>query len=143
MEINKKDITLWLNGLAFVLALVATIVLSIANNTRGFSLVSGGEVVAYSVIAVVLIAVVVAMGALKGEQNPITTLAGVAAIFLMVFAFGTAILERIDLFGGLFSWDNLNSAGWGIFYMTVAAVVLYLASAVLLIVSSFRENAKA
>ncbi len=142
MNINKKDVTLWINVAAFVLSLIATIVLTVANYTRGFSLVGGATVTVYAVVALLLVAACLVLSVRFGSQSLLAAASGIAAVVLMTFAFGTVILERIDLFGGLFSWDNLNTAGWGVFYLTAAATVLFLLAIVLLIVNAFRDNRK-
>ena len=52
------------------------------------------------------------------------------------------ILSRILLISGLFSWNSMNTAGWKVFYVSVASMVCYVVSIILLIISAFLKTVK-
>ena len=65
-----------------------------------------------------------------------------AAVGLFAAVICGMILSRILLISGLFSWNSMNTAGWKVFYVSVASMVCYVVSIILLIISAFLKTVK-
>ena len=64
------------------------------------------------------------------------------AIALYMYTLGGAAIQRVMLIAGLFSYNANNTAGWNIFYVSVAAWVCLLVGIVFLIIGSFTKSVK-
>lgn len=66
----------------------------------------------------------------------------VGSIVLFVYAFGNMLSARVLMIAGLFSYNQGNTEGWSVFYVTIAATVLFILAILAMIVASFMSTAK-
>lgn len=141
---NKKfGPATYVNALAGILGaagLVSTILCSTKSNAHALPTLT--TLVAGAVVAIALILVALWAPTKKGNHDPICAVAVLAAIAIFSAIIGNIISERVILISGLFSYNSGNMIGWSVFYVSVAAMVCYVAAILLLIIGSFLKSVK-
>ncbi len=143
MNLKKQGIAFYLNVLAVILSAVGLgLTIHSSTMTTDNVLLGFTTIVAAGVIGIVLECVAVYLPNRMGNHDPISAISVLASIALLCYVFGQCILQRITMIAGLFSFNSGNTAGWQVFYVTVAAVACLLVAIVLLIVGSFLKSVK-
>lgn len=140
-----KKLTLggYLNAVAVLTGIVG-LVLVIFGHTMSAAngLTNIATVVALGIVGVVAAFVTLFSTFKSGNHNTLGAACGLAAIALYLYVIGTSASQRVLMIAGLFSYNSMNTEGWRVFYVNVAAWVLLLLGALLLIVSSFMKSVK-
>lgn len=140
---KKQGLAFYLNAAAAVLGVagvgcaVYSSVMTADNGLTNLSMVAVA-----GVVGVLLAALAMFTPARMGDHNPVTAVAVLGAIALYSYVYGQCVLQRIMLIAGLFSYNAGNTAGWGVFYATVACAVCMLVACVLLMVGGFCKSVK-
>ncbi len=129
---SKLSIVAGILGLAGTIALYASSAISVSN-----ALVSLTTLVAFGVIGAVLCVVA---GQIKNDI--VSLVASAAGVFLMVYAFGSMLNERVLMIAGLFSYNAGNTEGWNVMYVMIASVVLFVLASVVQIIAAFKSSKK-
>lgn len=141
---KKKGLAFYLNGIAFVLGIAGVILTVYSSNvTADNNLQNLPLLIAGGVAALVLVLVAMIVPGIKGvNHDPITAVSVLAAIALYSYVFGQCILQRVMLIAGLFSFNSGNTAGWQVFYITIAAVACLFVGAIFMVIGSFCKSVK-
>ena len=135
--LKKQNTTFWLSAAAILIAVVGIVMLTLSNGVKGYSINS---------YALILVAVIVAIGLnvtgtyftdKQGAHSPIVAALSLASVLLLGFALGNILLNRLVLASALFTYDAVNTIGWGVFYNSIFAIGAFLTSSILISVSSF------
>lgn len=133
----------YVNVLAAILGiagLISTVLCSTKSSAHALPTLT--MLVVGSVAAILLIGVALWSPAKNGNHDPICAVAVLGAIAIFSVVIGNIISERVILISGLFSYNSGNMVGWSVFYVSVAAIVCYVAAVLLLIVGSFLKSVK-
>ena len=143
MSVNKRGPGAILGALACVLGIAGLITMVISSTMS-----SGNALYSLTLLVVLAVAGVVLAGLLfagpqswKGHAH-LSLLSIVGAIALFTVVMGNVISSRVMLVAGLFSYNSGNTAGWSVFYVTVASVICFLVAIVALIVGAFTKPSK-
>jgi hypothetical protein len=140
--LKKAGVTFYLNVVACILSLVASILFIASNATRGYAVLNGGAGIAFAVLAVLLIAGGAFLSIKFGSQHYLTAIVKLVALVFLCLAMGILLSDRVGLASSLFTWDSHNSVGWGAFYSSVVCIIFILLSVIILIVNAFFDNRK-
>lgn len=141
--IKKQGKAFYFNVLSAVLGIAALIAMVISSTmTEAYALNSFSLYVLGTIVGIILIALIIYSANHWGNQDYIGALSGVAAVALFSAVIGGIIMNRILLISGLFSWNSGNTPGWNVFYASVAAIVCFVVSILLLIIGSFLKSVK-
>ncbi len=139
----KKGAGLVIEAVGIVLAVVATVVMAYSNSiSSDYALASFGTYIAFAVVGIALACVAIWADLADVARGLVTMLCLGVAVFLLTYAGIQVVGERIIAISSLFSWNSANATGWTVFYSTVATLVLYLVSSVVLVIGSFLPIAK-
>ena len=142
MTNNKKALAFYLNAVAVVLG-VAGVVLTVASGlVSADSPLQNMSLLAVAGVAGVVLAALGVWSGGKGNHTPVTAVCVLGAIALYSYVYGQCILQRVVLIAGLFSFNSGNTAGWQVFYVTIAAVACLIVGALLMVVGSFYKSVK-
>lgn len=141
--IKKQGAGFYFNALAVVTGLAALIAM-VASSTmsQAYALNSFPLFVVGAAAGILLIAAAVYAANRWGNYDYVSTISIVAAVALFSAVIGGIIMNRILLISGLFSWNSANMVGWDVFYTSVASIVCYVVSILLLIIGSFLKSVK-
>ncbi len=128
--------------LAAVLLGVAGTVLLILCGTMDYtySLSAFPLLLTAAVAGIILILAAVITPLFLGSQNIVSTVSILAGIACFTFVIGDIFSERAMMISGLMTWNAQNTAGWNVFYMTIACAVCLGISILIMIVSAFMDN---
>lgn len=141
--IKKQGKAFYFHVLSAVLGIVALIAMVISSRmTEAYALNSFPMFVFGAVAGIILIGIIIYAANRWGNYDYVGTLSGVAAVVLFSAVIGGIIMNRILLISGLFSWNSGNTPGWSVFYASVAAIVCFVVSILLLIIGSFLKSVK-
>ncbi len=130
--------------LAVVFALVGVVMTFICSNENAaYNLSALGTIVCMEIVAAVLIICGLFLNGQKENTDLFGIIPTLASIVVFMLTIGKLISERILLISGLFSYNSQNTAGWQVFYLTVAAIVALLLAVLATIISSFLASKKA
>lgn len=140
---KKRGLGLYVNAVAVVLA-IAGIVAAVMCSTMSadYALGSLGLYIAGVVASIALVCLSVWSASRAEDNGSISTIAIAVAVFVLAFVAISMIGARVLLASGLFTWNSGNAIGWSVFYTTVVAAVLLIASAVVLVVGAFMPTFK-
>ena len=141
--LKKQGAGFYFQALAAVVAAAAMITMVISSNISiAEALNSLSMYLLEAAAGIVLILVAVYSSNRFGNYDYISTIAMMAAVGLFAAVICGMILSRILLISGLFSWNSMNTAGWKVFYVSVASMVYNVVSIILLIISAFLKTVK-
>ncbi|SEA33138.1 hypothetical protein SAMN02745687_02540 [Lachnospiraceae bacterium NK3A20] len=124
-----------LSVIVIIAGIVATFICSSAN--AAYALSSLGAIVGLEIAAVLLALCALIVNGRSDRRATFGILPTLCSVIVLMLTIGRLINERILLISGLFSYNSQNTAGWQVFYITVAAVVLLLASVLCQIIGAF------
>lgn len=135
--IKKLGVSFWLLAVTVVLAVVGFITVLMANATQGYAISNLGLNIAAVIVAAVCVLGVAYFSA-SGDCHSIIVFAlSAVAVVLFMYAFSNVLINRAELASALFTYDAVNTVGWGVFYKSVVAMVCCLASAIIVTVNAF------
>lgn len=138
---KKQSLSFYLNAVTCVLGIAGLVTLIISSTMSSANALHGLPLLAVLAVGgIVLIALAMYMSSRNGLAVYISFASVVAAIALFTTVVGNTISSRILLISGLFSFNSGNMVGWNVFYVTVASIVCFLVSVLLLIVGSFMKS---
>lgn len=141
--LKKLTIGGYLNAVAVMTGLIGVILVIYGHMTSSANaLVNFGVVAALGFVGVAATLVELLSTAKLGNHNPLAAACGLVGIALYLYVIGTSASQRILMIAGLFSYNSMNTEGWRVFYINVAAWVLLLVGALLLVISSFMRSVK-
>ena len=140
---TKRGVGFYLDAVGIVLA-VAGLVVTVISSTMSAdnALPSLPMYVAGIVAGIVLAALSVVFGGKKGDTSVVSLLTCAAAVFLLAFVAISVIGSRVLLASGLLTWNASNTVGWSVFYVSVAATICLIVSALFLVVGAFAPTSK-
>ena len=141
--LKKQGVTLYLVAGACLLTIVGIILTCVSSGVQGYAITSLGIILFASIAAIVLMVAGVILTDRFGAHHVAVFAVNLVAMILLCVAFGDIIMERAVLASAQFSYDAVNSVGWGVLYSSIAGLVLFLLSAILLVVGSFFKGRKA
>lgn len=131
-----------LPAVAFVGALVGLIAVLISNAVPGFSIGGIVWVVLELVGALVCVAAAIALSLLFEDKQIFVFVLNLAALALLMLAFGGVIVQRAILASAQFTYDKENALGWSALIPSFVTIGTCLVSAVLLTVNAFLSEKK-
>lgn len=141
--IKRQNIAFYLTVVAFILTIVGIIMSCLSNGVETYEMMSLGAILACAIIAAVLLALSVWLADKFGAKHFLTEIVLVAAMILLMVAIAYLISERAVLAGYQFTYEKDNMEGWKALDEAIAALALFLVSAILLIVGAFfKDKAK-
>lgn len=142
--INNLTFAKILNIVTALLIFVAIIITSVSNSVRGYGINYFGLVITFSVIAFLAVALS-AIFADKFKKSYIVDIALFISMVFMMVCFALVINSRTELIGTLWitALDSVNPLAVSAMNTGTASFVLYLLSALLILVSSFFNFKKA
>lgn len=141
--IKKQGAGFYFNALAAVAGLAALIAMVVSSTmSQAYALNSFPLFVLGAAAGILLIAAAVYAANRWGNYDYVSTISVVVAVALFSAVIGGIIMNRILLISGLFSWNSANMVGWDVFYASVASIVCYVVSILLLIIGSFLKAVK-
>lgn len=141
--LKKQGAGFYIQALALAAAVAAVITMVISSNiSAAESLNSLHTYLVEALVGIAMILVAVYASNRFGNYDLISTIALMAAVGLFSAVICGMILSRVLLISGLFSWNSMNTLGWRVFYVSVASMVCYLVSIILLIISAFLKTTK-
>ncbi len=93
-----------------------------------------------AIAGVILILAAMITPLFLGNQNIVSTLSILAGIACFTYVIGDIFRERAMMISGLMTWNAQNTAGWNVFYMTIACAACLGISILLTIISAFMDN---
>lgn len=143
MNIKNQGPAFYCNVLAAILG-IAGVILTIVSSTMTVdnALPNITVLAVAGIIGVILVAVAAYLPNRRGNSDLISAAAVLGTIALYMYTLGGAAIQRVMLIAGLFSYNANNTAGWNIFYVSVAAWVCLLVGIVFLIIGSFTKSVK-
>ena len=127
-----------LNIVAIITIFVAMIVAIVSNNVKGYGIYQFGVVITFSVIALLVLAFSVGF-ADRFKKSYIVDLCLFVSMIFMMICFALVINSRTELIGTLWitALDSVNPLAVSAMNTGTTSFVLYLVSALLILVSSF------
>ncbi len=122
-------------GLIGLIIMIISGTMSSANklNSMGFMAV-------LAVIAIILPIAAIYLNTAK--MDFIGTIISMISAALYTVVIGNVISSRILLISGLFSWNSMDNVGWSVFYVSIAAIVFFILSILLLVAGNFAKTVK-
>ena len=143
MNMKKQGLAFYLNVLAVILGIVGVILTVVSSTMTTDNALSNLPVLVIAgIVGIILVCIAIYAPNRWGNHDPVSFISVVAAIALYSYLFGAAVSQRIMLIAGLFSYNAGNTAGWSIFYVSVAAWVCLIVGILFLIVGSFLKSVK-
>ncbi len=143
MNMKKQGLAFYLNVLAVILGIVGVILTVVSSTMTTDNALSNLPVLVIAgIVGIILVCIAIYAPNRWGNHDPVSFISVVAAIALYSYLFGAAVSQRIMLIAGLFSYNSGNTAGWSIFYVSVAAWVCLIVGILFLIVGSFLKSVK-
>lgn len=143
MNMKKQGLAFYLNVLAVILGIVGVILTVVSSTMTTDNALSNLPVLVIAgIVGIILVCIAIYAPNRWGNHDPVSFVSVVAAIALYSYLFGAAVSQRIMLIAGLFSYNAGNTAGWSIFYVSVAAWVCLIVGILFLIVGSFLKSVK-
>lgn len=140
---KKLSIGGWFTLAAAILGLAGAILTIVSGMVSADNPLSNAAMIAGAAFAgVVLCALAVFTPTRFGNFDLLGSVAILGAIALYIYSFGAAVGQRVMLIAGLFSFNASNTAGWSVFYVSVAAWVCLILACVALIISGFTRTVK-
>lgn len=140
---KKQGAAFYFHALSAVFGIVALVAMVISSTMNEAYALNSLPLFALGAIAgIILILLIIYAANRWGNYDYIGTLSGVAAVALFSAVIGGIIMNRILLISGLFSWNSGNTPGWNVFYASVASIVCFVVSILLLIIGSFLKSIK-
>lgn len=140
--IKKQGVAFWLSAVAVLLSVIGFITMLVSNATQGYSLSGLGLMVVAVIVSILCIVAGVYFSDKMGGHAIIPAALSLVAVLLLSYLFGNMLLNRAELASALFTYDAVNTVGWGVFRVSVVAIVCYLVSAILIAVSGFMAKDK-
>lgn len=140
-----KNPTFYLSALAIIATIVGVVFTTLSSNVQGYMLMLTELTTIYvcAIIAVVLLIAGIICSQLIGAHSFIVYILNLAAMVLLCVAFGEIIMGRAVLASAQFSYDSVNTVGWGVLYQSIAGLALFLVADILILVESFLKGQKA
>lgn len=139
----KKGIAFYLNVIAALLGVVGVILTAYSSTMTTDNALSNLPVLMLAgVVGILLVCVAIYVPNRRGNHDPIAAVSVLAAIALYSYVFGSAVIQRVMLIAGLFSFNANNTAGWSIFRISLGAWGCLLVGIVFLIIGSFLNSVK-
>lgn len=141
--LKKQGSGFYFQVLAVIAAIAAMITMVISSNiSTADALNSLSAYLLEATAGIALILVSLYSSNRFGNYDYISTIALMGAVAFFSTVICGMILSRVLLISGLFSWNSMNTVGWSVFYVSVASLVCYVVSIVLLIISAFLKTVK-
>ena len=141
--LKKAGISFYLNLAACLLLIVGFILAIVSNAKPGFSYANATSVMIFSAVGLIAFLASVFCELKFGTHHMITFFVKWIAVLAVSIAFCLIAETRISNAGNLLSWDTENKVGLSALYNGFAAIILYVASVVLFIVTTFIKEKKA
>lgn len=135
--LKNAGINFWLNASSVLLTLIGTILLIVTNSTAGYELSQFGLGITFAVLSLVFACGAAYLVTKMDATHPIPSVLGLAVLVSEVIVIATLILGRANLAASLFTFDEHNIIGWGVFRVSVTAMVFFLLSSIIMIVGAF------
>ena len=133
----------YLTAVAAVLGLAGAILTLVSGMVSADNpLANAAMIVGAAFVGVVLCALALFAPGRFGNFDLLGSAAILGAIALYIYSFGAAVSQRVMLIAGLFSFNAGNTAGWNVFYVSVAAWVCLILGCLLLVVGAFLRTVK-
>lgn len=140
--LKRQGVTFYLSAVACLMTLVGIITVAVSSGVQGYAMSNLGLILFASIAAILLMVAGIVLTDRFGAHHFIVAIVNLLALVLLMVAFGNVIMERAVLASSQFSYDAVNAVGWGVLYNSIAGLVLFLLSAILLIVGSFFKGKK-
>ncbi len=140
---KKLGVPFYLSLVACVLTAIGIITTCVGSGVQGYAMSSLGGILFCAIAAIVLMVAGAVLSKMLGAHHFIVVALNLVALILLCVAFANVILERAVLASAQFSYDSVNTVGWGVLYNGFASIALFLISAVLLVVGAFFKDKKA
>ncbi len=101
---------------------------------------SMGLMTVFAIIAIVLPIASIYLNTAK--MDFIGTVTSMISAALYTIVVGNLISSRILLISGLFSWNSMDNVGWSVFYVSIASIIFFILSILLLTVGNFAKTVK-
>lgn len=141
--LKKQGVAFYLSVVACLMTIIGIILTAVSSSVQGYAMANLGLILFAAIAAIVLIVAGVILAGRFGAHHVAVVAVNLVAMILLCVAFGNIIMERAVLASSQFSYDAVNTVGWGVLYNSIAGLVLFLLSAILLIVGSFFKGRKA
>lgn len=138
-----KNPTFYLSALAIIATIVGVVFTTLSSNVQGYMLTELTTIYVCAIIAVVLLIAGIICSQLIGAHSFIVYILNLAAMVLLCVAFGEIIMGRAVLASAQFSYDSVNTVGWGVLYQSIAGLALFLVADILILVESLLKGQKA
>ncbi len=139
---KKLAIGFYLNVLGIILGVAGVCLTAYSSFMNADNAFGNLTVMMAAGILGVIIAVIGLVAGMRSNHNIVSAVSGIAAIALYSYVYGQCIIQRVALIAGLFSFNSGNTAGWQVFYMTIAAVACLVVGALMLVIGSFCKTTK-
>lgn len=141
--LKKQGVAFYLSVVACLMTIIGIILTAVSSSVQGYAMANLGLILFAAIAAIVLIVAGVILAGRFGAHHVAVVAVNLVAMILLCVAFGNIIMERAVLASSQFSYDAVNTVGWGVLYNSIAGLVLFLLSAILLVVGSFFKGRKA
>ncbi len=141
--LKKQGVEFYLSVVACLMTIIGIILTAVSSSVQGYAMANLGLILFAAIAAIVLIVAGVILAGRFGAHHVAVVAVNLVAMILLCVAFGNIIMERAVLASSQFSYDAVNTIGWGVLYNSIAGLVLFLLSAILLVVGSFFKGRKA
>ena len=141
--LKKQGVAFYLSVVACLMTIIGIILTAVSSSVQGYAMANLGLILFAAIAAIVLIVAGVILAGRFGAHHVAVVAVNLVAMILLCVAFGNIIMERAVLASSQFSYDAVNTIGWGVLYNSIAGLVLFLLSAILLVVGSFFKGRKA
>ena len=141
--LKKQGVAFYLSAVACLMTIIGIILTAVSSSVQGYAMTNLGLILFAAIAAIVLIVAGVILAGRFGAHHVAVFAVNLVAMILLCVAFGDIIMERAVLASAQFSYDAVNTVGWGVLYNSIAGLVFFLLSAILLVVGSFFKGRKA
>lgn len=142
--IKRQGISFYLTVGVVVLSIVGFITMLMSSGTQGYAISNLALTVVAVIVAVLASVAGLYLADKQGGHSLVVAVLSLVACVLLTYAFSNILLNRAELVSALFTYDAVNTIGWGVFYKALVAMICFLVSAVLVIVIAFTgKNKKA
>ena len=138
--LKRQNIAFYLSIVACVLTIVGIITVCVSSSVQVYAMANLGLILFCTIAAIVLMAAGIFLADKFGAQHYIVAIVNLVAMVLLMVAFANVIMERAVLASAQFSYDAVNTVGWGVLYNSIAGLVMFLLSAILLVVGAFFKD---
>lgn len=143
MFLKKQGLAFYMNVAAAVTGIAGLVTLIIGNNlSEANKMNEFGMMAALGVIGILLVCAAAVIPNVMKTNDIVRAVCTYGAIALYTVVLARHINARILLISGLFSWNNMNTVGWQIFYLMIASCVCLLVGVIFMIVGAFSRAVK-